>query len=357
MPSHVNEYEVIGLMSGTSLDGLDIACVRFTKVAGKWCYVLLAAETAVFPDEWRDRLSQLFNADGMELAAAHAGFGHWCGRQVAGFMRRHGLKPWLVASHGHTVFHQPERGFTLQIGDGAAIAAECGVQVVCDFRAMDVALGGQGAPLVPIGDELLFPEYDACLNIGGIANISFRHEGRRVAFDIAPANQVFNFLAGKRGLSYDKDGAMATAGRVDAGLLAQLDGLSYYRRPFPKSLGREWVDAEVLPLFWQSALPLEDLLSTAVEHTAFQIARVVKASGVRSLLMTGGGVRNLFLRKRLSSMLPEVVQHVPSDGLVDYKEALVFAFLGLLRALGLSNSLQSVTGASRNNCGGALWLP
>ncbi|MBO7624669.1 MAG: anhydro-N-acetylmuramic acid kinase, partial [Bacteroidales bacterium] len=280
-------YDVVGLMSGTSLDGLDMACVRFSQAEGRWQFRMLAAETVDYPEAWRQRLASLAQADGEELAAAHAAFGRYSGECVAAFVRRNRLEPLLVASHGHTVFHQPERGFTLQIGDGGALAEACGLPVVSDFRVQDVALGGQGAPLVPVGDALLFPEYDACLNIGGISNISFQEGERRIAFDISPANQLFNFLAGKRGLAYDKEGALAACGNVDERLLARMNELGYYSAPYPKSLGREWVEAELLPLLDASELPLEDRMATAVEHSAIQITSVIRERQLRRVLLTG----------------------------------------------------------------------
>lgn len=350
-------YDIVGLMSGTSLDGLDLVACRFFRENGQWNYRVLAAETRAYPEEWLERLAGLTQAGGMELARAHADLGHYMGRCVAAFVQENRLQPLLVASHGHTVFHQPERGFTLQIGDGAALAAECGQMVVNDFRVTDVALGGQGAPLVPIGDELLFPQYDACLNIGGISNISFRYEGRRVAFDIAPANQVFNCLAALKGLPFDRDGLLARQGRADAACLERLNALAFYRRPFPKSLGKEWVDAECLPVLKASGLSVEDALATAVEHTAFQIARVLNGYRIRTLLLSGGGARNVFLRERIAALAVQAQCCMPSEEVVDYKEAVIFAFLGLKRWLGEANCLQSVTGASRDCCGGALWLP
>ena len=352
-----DRYEIIGLMSGTSLDGLDLLACDFYQEKGRWNYTVKAAETIAYPDEWKARLSRLTQASGKELACSHADLGHYLGRCAAAFVQKNHLHPLLVASHGHTIFHQPERGFTLQIGDGAALATECGLTVVNDFRLTDVALGGQGAPLVPIGDELLFPQYDACLNIGGIANISFRNEGQRVAFDIAPANQVFNYLAALKGLPFDRDGRLARKGKVDAACLEKLNALKYYAQPYPKSLGKEWVDAACLPVLKTSCLSVEDALATAVEHVAFQIARVLNDFHIRSLLLSGGGTWNAFLRERLAAMAAGTQCCIPSEEVVDYKEALIFAFLGLKRWLGEANCLRSVTGASRDCCGGALWLP
>lgn len=350
-------YDIVGLMSGTSLDGLDMVACRFFQESGQWDYRVLASETREYPREWETRLANLTQAGGMELARAHTDLGHYMGLCVSAFVQKYHLQPLLVASHGHTVFHQPDSGFTLQIGDGAALAAECALTVVNDFRVMDVALGGQGAPLVPIGDELLFSQYDACLNIGGISNISFRYEERRVAFDISPANQVLNYFAALKGFPFDRDGLIARKGRVCDSCLEQLNALAFYRQPFPKSLGKEWVDAVCLPVLKASDLSVEDALATAVEHIAYQIARVLNAYRIHTLLLSGGGARNIFLRERIVALASDTRCCLPSEEVIDYKEALIFAFLGLKRWLGQSNCLQSVTGASRDCCGGALWLP
>ena len=297
-------------MSGTSLDGLDVVCCRFTPSGEGWDYALEAAETLPYSEAWTARLRGLPQADGLALASAHADYGHLLGRSVAAFICRHAVSPCLVASHGHTVFHQPEKGFTLQIGDGAAVAAECGLPVVSDFRVSDVALGGQGAPLVPLGDEWLFSDYDACLNIGGISNISFRCQGRRVAFDIVPSNQVFNRLAAAEGELFDRDGRIASRGHADAALLAQLNALPYYAAAFPKSLGQEWVESALLPLLDAASLSVADKMATAVEHTAFQIAQVLRKYAIGSVLLTGGGAKNAFIRTSFHKiMLPLQVRN------------------------------------------------
>ena len=211
-------YNVIGLMSGTSLDGLDVAYCRFELAEGKWDYKILCANTYGYSNDWRRRLSTLENATALEYARCNVDLGHYFGKCVCKFLTDNGLDANtvdFVSSHGHTVFHQPEIGLTTQIAYPNTIAAETGLPVVADFRTLDVALGGQGAPLVPIGDSLLFGDYDSCLNLGGIANISFRKEGRRVAFDISPCNMILNYLSGKMGEPYDEDGQMAKSGRKE----------------------------------------------------------------------------------------------------------------------------------------------
>lgn len=340
-------------MSGTSVDGLDVCCATFFKYAGQWRFKIDCARGYAYPPELQETLrSGVQDMSAREFVAFHSAYGHYLGQRVRDFMAEFRVKPGLVASHGSTVFHEPGKGIMFQIGDGAAIAAETGLPVVSDFRRLDIMLGGQGAPLVPIGDELLFCNYDACLNIGGFSNISFREGGRRVAFDISPVNYVINRCCRPLGLDMDRDGLLASSGRVDPALLEQLDGLDYYGRPWPKSLGREWVEAQVFPLLDASGLPVRDLLRTYYEHCARQLARVVQP-GWR-VLVTGGGAWNRFLIQRMTA-LSGCTLFVPEPALVEFKEALIFAFLGVLYMAGEPSCLSSVTGASRDNIGGMLF--
>ena len=343
---------IIGLMSGTSLDGVDLACCRFSG-GDRLQWSLLAAETIPYPDELCVRLSSLEKASAYEYALADVQLGHYFGCLVRDFVTKHGLKVDYVASHGHTVFHQPHLGLTTQIGDGDAIAAECGLPVVFNFRTLDVALGGQGAPLVPIGDRMLFAEYDACLNLGGIANISYGSD-LRVAFDICPCNMALNILAQKVGLTYDKGGEMAKSGNVVDELLARMNELDYYSRPSPKSLGKEWFVSEFKPIVDCGEYRVQDVLRTAVEHIAQQIANVVNDNAIRSLLVTGGGAKNSFLIDGLRQLAPKCEVTVPSEDIIDYKEAIIFALLGYLRLNKQVNCLKSVTGAAQDNIGGNL---
>jgi anhydro-N-acetylmuramic acid kinase len=261
-----------------------------------------------------------------------------------------------VASHGHTIFHNPLLHYTTQIGEGAAIAAGCGLPVVCDFRTGDVAAGGQGAPLVPLGDELLFGDYDYCLNLGGFANISMQSLNNRIAFDIVPANIILNHFANQRGKAYDPNGEIAASGQVQENLLQSLNDLAYYHIRPPKSLGREWVESEVLPLLSDTGLELEDAACTFCEHIAQQIAACLENGPQKKMLVTGGGAFNTYLVQRITA-LTQVKLIVPDVKTVNYKEALVFAFLGLLRMQAKPNCLASVTGASHNVSGGAVYLP
>ena len=355
-----NTYTAIGLMSGTSLDGLDLAYVRFTHTGSGWDFTLVQAASIAYDAAWQKALAEAIRYTPAEIETLDIKYGQWLGMQTKKFIRRYGLQPDLIASHGHTVFHQPEKGVTLQIGAGQEIANATGYKVVCNFRQQDVALGGQGAPLVPIGDELLFGAYAACINMGGIANISFRLKGKRVAFDIGMANMLLNYLANQVGQPYDEAGELARGGRVDAALLGQLNNLEYYQLPYPKSTGYEWFLAEVQPLVDNNALAVHDKLATAVEHEAFQVGRVLTqySPGPGKVLLTGGGAYNTYFVERLQAHIPPgLTIEVPEKALIEFKEAIVFALMGVLRLRGETNCLQSVTGARRDVSGGDIYEP
>ncbi|MBR1765880.1 MAG: anhydro-N-acetylmuramic acid kinase [Bacteroidales bacterium] len=347
---------ILGLMSGTSLDGIDLALCDIAENG----YSILVAETVAYAPEWRRRLASLEEASALDYARTDVELGHLFGQTVNMFLADKRVRPDAIASHGHTIFHRPEMGLTTQIGNGDAIAAETGLPVVYGFRTLDVALGGQGAPLVPIGDELLFGQYDACLNLGGIANISFRQEGRRVAFDICPCNMALNRLATPLGLPYDPSGQNARAGEAHTCLLHDLDALPYYALPGPKSLGKEWFVGEFWPVVAQflgrtpSMSHVRDTLATVTTHIALQIARVVEAQKVGSLLVTGGGAWNSYLVELLGEYCHDTGITVPDALIVNYKEALVFALLGYLRLGGKVNTLASVTGARCDSIGGSI---
>jgi len=347
-------YQVIGLMSGTSLDGLDIACCEFVETERyKFNYKILAADTIPYSEEWKQRLFTLENGSAFDYVKAHADLGNYFGDQVRLFIQKYQVNPCLIASHGHTIFHQPQLGFSSQIGDGNAITAHTHIQVAYDFRSLDVALGGQGAPLVPIGDRLLFSDYDFCLNLGGISNISFQENSSRKAYDISLCNIPLNYLARKLGLEYDKNGENARRGTVDQALLEKMNRQDYFLQDGPKSLGKEWFIDLFLPLLEQSQASVYDQLLTTVEHVAFQITNNIAHLPQGKLLVTGGGALNTFLIERMSQLSQHTVC-VPDKLLVNYKEALVFAFLGLLRMRNEINSLTSVTGASEDSCSGSL---
>jgi anhydro-N-acetylmuramic acid kinase len=345
----------LGMMSGTSLDGLDIACCRFDLADDRWEYEIFCAETISYSDTWRQRLDQAPHMSGQELARLNVDFGHYAGEQAAQFINRNKCTPLFIASHGHTVFHQPEQGLTLQIGHGAYLAAAAAIKVINDFRALDVAMGGQGAPLVPIGDALLFGHYGLCLNLGGFANISYQHHGERLASDISPANMALNILAQRAGKPFDEDGAIAAAGTIIQPLLEQLDALPFYQQPAPKSLGREWFESQMLPLINAHDASPADLLRTITEHIARQVTAAADGVPSSNMLATGGGARNGLLMQRIGYLSQHNII-IPEPLLIDYKEALVFAFLGVLRLRGSNNCLASATGARADSCGGSVWL-
>lgn len=348
-------YEVIGLMSGTSLDGLDIASCSFKFTEGAVRWTIDAAETVAYPSELCTALGEATSLAGEELALLDIRLGRWMGRQVTDFIKKFSCSPQLIASHGHTIFHQPEKQLTLQIGSGFELFAACGVNVVCDFRKLDVSLGGQGAPLVPVGDRLLFSDYTACLNLGGIANISFDRKDRRVAYDITFCNMVQNYLARKLGYDYDRDGHLALKGSIDDQLLDLLDQLEYYSLPYPKSLGYEYIEAHVLPLL-RDDRRINDYLITCLEHSARKIGWAVGDIGRPCrILVTGGGAFHPVLMQKIRDHLPaQAILEEVSPLVVSFKEALVFAFLGVLRLRNEVNVLASVTGASTNTSSGVM---
>lgn len=348
------QYTVIGLMSGTSLDGLDMAACRFRVENGRWNYSILKAETIVYIPEWKNKLAMAHLLDGKGLTALDRSYGTWLGNTVRRFCEEHRIMPDLIASHGHTILHMPERGYTLQIGHGGCLAAASGFMTISDFRSGDVAKGGQGAPLVPAGDRHLFPEFDACLNLGGFANISFEVGNTRSAGDICPVNIVLNYMAEKKGYEYDPDGNMGRSGYLNPGLLEALNNLEFYKQPMPRSLGREWVESSVLPLLQKYPDTIENQMSTFYDHIALQISGFLKKGN--SVLVTGGGAFNTYLMERLKNLCGSNLIK-PDIMLVKYKEALIFAFLGVLRIRNEVNCMKTVTGASQDSSSGALWLP
>jgi anhydro-N-acetylmuramic acid kinase len=354
--SNSNTYTIVGVMSGTSLDGLDLALCEFENSGISYKFKILKSETVAYSDTQREKLKNASLLAAENFSRLDFLFGKFIGSEVKKFINDVAVKPDAVASHGHTIFHQPKNGFSVQAGCGATIAAECGLTTVCDFRSLDVALKGQGAPLVPIGDKFLFNQFQSCLNIGGIANISFDNkENKRVAFDICPANMALNHFAGIAGLDYDKDGDLARRGKCDTELLEILNNLSFYHKTGAKSLGREWFEQAFLSIVENYGLNLNDTLNTLTQHVAEQVAKVLNKESLRSVLITGGGTYNIFLIEELKSRFKGEI-HIPDDQTVNFKEALIFAFLGYLRINSKINTLSSVTGATRDSIGGAVYL-
>ena len=346
-------FHALGLMSGTSLDGLDICHASFRKDdSGKWAFKILNASTFPYSEGWENRLRKATQLSAEELFELHSEYGFYLGEKVNEFIVSNSLNNIdLIASHGHTVFHQPQKKFTVQIGDGRAIKLLTRIPVVYDFRSQDVLMGGNGAPLVPIGDEMLFSEYDACLNIGGFSNISFKENGRRIAFDICPVNIVLNHFAKKLGKNYDENGDLAREGKIDADLLTKLNSLKFYQQTPPKSLGMEWVSENILSDV-DGKDPL-DILATFTEHTAIQIAGVLNHYQIKKILFTGGGTFNTYLLERLKTKTEtEII--VPQKDIIDFKEALIFAFMGVLRVSDEINILSSATGSSQDHSSGII---
>ena len=361
-------YKVIGIMSGSSLDGLDIAYVHLQETAGKWNFEILAAECYPYDAVWKSKLKNAITLSALDYQLLHAAYGHYIGKEVNRFIEQHALahKVDLGASHGHTTFHEPAQKMTAQLGDGASIAASIALPVVSDLRAMDIAFGGQGAPIVPIGEKLLLHQHQLLLNLGGIANLSFRVDETYIAFDVCAANRVLNMLAGERGNEYDENGNMSASGKPVQQLFNELNEIEYYKQPHPKSLANQFGTDVVFPIIRKYNLPVEDALHTYVKHIAHQIKASVSQliRGTKqpphtlSLLATGGGALNGYLMRCLRESLEEVNVKtiIPDNTLINYKEAMIMALIGVLRWREEYNVLSSVTGAKRNSIGGALWI-
>jgi anhydro-N-acetylmuramic acid kinase len=352
----IQQYKVIGIMSGTSLDGVDLACCTFFK-EDKWKFSIAYAETITYSKLWLKKLKNAHTLSAEKLIELNAEYGKYLGSLCKEFIKKHHIRGVnFVASHGHTIFHQPQNGFTFQLGDGSALHASSGIPVVYDFRSLDVMYGGQGAPLVPIGDKLLFSDVSACLNLGGIANISFEQKSKRIAFDICYVNMGLNYLATKLGKPFDKNGDFAKRGEINTGLLKKLE-IAYRKvRTTRPSLGREFFEKHIQPVLDNETYTLYDRLRTFTEIAAIEINYVFRMLPQHSsVLITGGGAFNSFLVYRLIELCEDHVSLIiPDDEIVKFKEALVFAFLGVLRVEGKDNCLKSVTGASQDSSSGII---
>ncbi|MGJ8592567.1 MAG: anhydro-N-acetylmuramic acid kinase [Aquaticitalea sp.] len=349
-------YNVIGVMSGTSLDGIDLSNLEFTY-NDKWEFIILESETIPYSKEWLDKLKGLTSLSLEELKELDISYTAYLGSNIQEFISKYHLSSIdAVCSHGHTALHQPQHGLTYQLGNLPELASLINLKVVCDFRVEDVALGGQGAPLVPVGDELLFSNYDFCLNLGGFANISTKINGQRIAYDICPVNVVLNHYMNQLGLDYDDKGGMASSGKIDHNLLDQLNSLDFYQQKPPKSLGLEWVKERIFPLMDAYSVSTKTLLRTFIEHVAIQITNEINSQSKRSILVTGGGVYNDFLINTLKKHTDNSIE-MPSKKLIEFKEALIFGLLGVLKLRNEDNCLSSVTGASRNHSSGKVYCP
>ncbi len=345
---------ILGIMSGTSLDGVDFALCSFEKTKKKYSYKILKTGFLPYNDVWKKQLSKAQNLDAYEFLKLHKKYGSFIGEKTNEFLKNE-MKPDFIASHGHTIFHHPGENLTFQIGDGAFISAETGIPVISDFRNLDTAMGGQGAPLVPIGDKLLFSKYDYCINLGGFANISYDEKEQRNAYDICPFNLIINHFANLKGKEFDKDGEMGKNGNVNQELLTELSNIEYYFQKPPKSLSREYVEKYYFPIFNQYKISVEDILRTYYEHAAFKIKQSIVQKSNRKVLVTGGGTHNRFFISLLQNF-SEYSWIVPDKEIIDFKEAIIFAFLGFLRSIGKINTLASVTGATRDTSGGCIFI-
>ena len=352
-----NSYKVLGLMSGTSLDGLDLCLTEFKEINNRWTYKILASETRKYTSDWEMSLRTVENKSAAKLMELDFSYGKLIGKFSLEFLQKHRLTADFISSHGHTVFHQIENGFTCQIGHGAAISATTGLTSICDFRSLDVALGGQGAPLVPFGDHHLFGTYNACINLGGIANFSFEINEERIAYDICAFNMVLNhFMQKYLNKGYDKDGILSRSGELNTPLFKALNNLPFFSEKGPKSLGKEWVFQELIPLIENAPISLADKLCSFSHHAAKQISKILLTNNFdQKLLFTGGGSKNIFFMKLLQSHGLSFT--LPKEELIDFKEGVVFAFLGLNRYLCRNNTFKTATGAVKDSCGGIIYLP
>ena len=352
---NTEKFKVLGVMSGTSLDGIDCAVLEFTKNNGVWSFDFISGKTTTYSKDWQNKLQTAIHLSDTDLHLLNIEYTYFLAEFLDDFINDNNLTDLdFISSHGHTVLHQPEIGITLQIGNLPIVSDMLSLPFVCDFRVQDVQLGGQGAPLVPIGDRLLFADYDYCLNLGGFSNISFEENNERIAFDICPVNTLLNHFAKKLGKDFDESGNFAASGIVSQDLFIELNNLSFYNQQGPKSLGIEKVNSAYLPLIEKYQLTAQDHLATVTEHIAYQIASVLKKSNPK-LLATGGGAFNEHLINRLSFYAPNATVVLGSNELIEFKEAVIFAFLGVLRVTNTDNVLSSVTGASKNHCSGNIF--
>jgi len=354
-------YKILGLMSGTSLDGLDLCYCHIIKNKDQWSFEIKHTKSVSYSDEMQAELKDSIFLKADELLILHNTYGTWLGQQAKQFITDEKLIPDFIASHGHTTHHQPKNGLTFQIGSGQHLANKSGCKVIADFRTNDVALGGQGAPLVPIGDQLFFGAYDFCLNLGGISNISMKQKGKRIAYDIGLANMILNYITRKINLDYDAGGNLARAGSINTNMLDRLNGLKYYLLPHPKSIGYEWFVEEVVPIVDITDDTTENLLHTAVHHICEKVAQQVQLNRTEkesTIFVTGGGGLNDFMIEILQEKLGKsTTVVVPEKELIEFKEATVFALMGALRVEQEINVLKSVTGAKRDSSSGVIYLP
>lgn len=343
--------DILGVMSGTSLDGVDLCLTRFDFKNEAYSFEILKAKTIIYPDLLFEKLKKCRFLSPDELIDLHNDWGSFVGKKIVEEFISKGFIPSFISTHGHTVFHEPKKGITLQIGSLNNLYEFTKIPIIGDFRALDVFKGGEGAPLVPIGDLFLFSDFDYCLNFGGIANVSYQENGLMKAFDVCPCNLLLNHLAELLGFKYDNGGSLAQKGKLNIQLLEQLNALSFYSLLDKPSLGIELITSEFFPIIDAFDISVEDKLYTVCEHIAVQISNVI--IGNKQVLCTGGGAYNRHLMNVLQAKGVKVF--IPDNDIVDYKEALIFAFLGLRKIEGKINVLSSVTGAKSDSIAGCLF--
>ena len=351
----MREFKVIGIMSGTSLDGIDIVYVNF-KLDINWKYELINSKTYKYEKRWSSLLQSISKEKINSIIKIDKDYTKLLSKHIINFINEFSIKDIdFVSSHGHTALHQPSKSLTYQIGNLPIIAKYINQKVVCDFRVQDVELGGQGAPLVPVGEEYLFSEYDTFINLGGFANVTRKIKNNLIAYDICPINIVFNHLSRKLKLKYDDRGYIASTGNLNEDLYSHLQRLNYFKQEPPKSLGVEWVNDQIHPILNKfQNIPLEDLMNTFSNHFAFQIVKNIENQD--KVLITGGGAYNDFLIERIKNLTNSKIT-IPDPKIIEYKEALIFSFLGLLRVLEINNCYSSVTGAKKDHCSGKIYIP
>jgi len=346
-------YNIIGVMSGTSLDGIDIAHITFT-FSKKWNFDLKNFKTFSYPLSWKKKLKNSINIKSNELNSLDKLYTEFLATKINLFIKKYNIKKLdAVSSHGHTVFHKPEHGITVQIGNLAELSNLINQKVVVNFREQDVKLGGQGAPLVPIGDKLLFSEYKYFLNLGGFANLSLKDNKNFIAYDICAVNTVLNNLSLKLGRDYDFDGNFAKKGEIIMELLNELNKIDFYEKPNPKSLAVEWNEKVIWPLINKyNSHSINNLLRTYIEHISFQISKAFKKN--QKVLVTGGGAFNKFLISKIKNKsLAKFI--IPKPEIINFKEAIIFGFLGVLKLRNEINCLSSITGAKKDHSSGVIF--
>jgi anhydro-N-acetylmuramic acid kinase len=351
----MKNYHVIGLMSGTSIDGVDLVYANFFYDK-HWNFKILKSKTYDYDIDWQNILKNLSDKDLDSIKPIDKSYTKLLSEYILKFIEEFSIKQIdFISSHGHTALHDPSNSITYQIGNLKELSDYIGLKVICDFRVQDIKFGGQGAPLVPVGEKYIFPEYNTLINLGGFANITIKSNNNLTAYDICPVNIVFNHLSNLRHLKYDDKGKIASSGKPNIELFDCLQSLDYYKQISPKSLGVEWVNENILPLINSfSEIPLKDLLNTFSKHFASQIAINIKSA--KKTLITGGGAYNDYLIQNIIDLTESEII-IPSSEIIEYKEALIFGFLGVLKDLNINNCYSSVTGATKDHSSGNIFIP